>query len=89
MEQSSVPCEITGDPLDTPIARSPVDPVLAALSPRLTQVLDLLLLGDAEKQVARKLGLSPYTINGYVKDLYRRFGVNSRGELMARFVGER
>jgi hypothetical protein len=45
-----------------------VGPLLTALTPS----------AAAEKQVVRKLGLSPYTINGYVKDLYRRFGVNSR-----------
>jgi DNA-binding CsgD family transcriptional regulator len=57
------------------------------LSPRLKQVLDLLLVGDGEKQVARKLGLSKHTVNDYVKGLYKRFDVHSRGELMARFVG--
>jgi DNA-binding CsgD family transcriptional regulator len=58
-----------------------------ALSPRLKQVLDLLLVGDGEKQVARKLGLSKHTVNDYVKALYKRFDVHSRAELMARFVG--
>jgi len=56
------------------------------LGPRLTQTLDLLLAGDAEKQIARKLGLSPHTIHDYVKAVYRRFGVSSRAELLARWV---
>lgn len=57
-----------------------------ALSPRLRQVLHGLLAGQSEKQVALDLGISPHIVNGYVKVLYRHFGVCSRGELMAHFV---
>jgi DNA-binding NarL/FixJ family response regulator len=56
------------------------------LSRRLHQTLTALLQGDSEKQVALHLGLSRHTIHAYVKGLYRHFGVNSRGELLARFV---
>src|SRR5262245_28279917 len=57
-----------------------------SLAPRLRPVLRLLLAGDAEKQVALKLSLSPHTIHAYTKDVYRAFGVNSRGELLAQFI---
>jgi len=56
------------------------------LSPRLRQTLDRLLDGDGEKQIARRLGLSPPTVHQYVTELYRRYGVSSRAELMARWV---
>jgi len=56
------------------------------LSPRLRQTLDRLLEGDGEKQVARRLGLSLPTVHQYVTELYRRYGVSSRAELMARWV---
>jgi DNA-binding CsgD family transcriptional regulator len=56
------------------------------LSRRLKQVLDQLLTGAAEKQVADKLGISKHTTHDYVTELYRRFGVTSRGELFAKFV---
>jgi DNA-binding CsgD family transcriptional regulator len=56
------------------------------LSPRQQQTLELLLAGDSEKQIARKLKLSPHTVHVYVKAIYRSFGVNSRAELLARFV---
>jgi DNA-binding CsgD family transcriptional regulator len=59
---------------------------LAGLSPRLRQTLDCLLDGDAEKRVAARLGLSLPTVHQYVTMLYRRFGVASRAELMARFI---
>jgi DNA-binding CsgD family transcriptional regulator len=40
--------------------------------------------GDSEKQVAVRLSFSPYTVHDYVKLLHTRFGVRSRGELLAR-----
>jgi DNA-binding NarL/FixJ family response regulator len=51
--------------------------------------LQHLLEGDAEKQVALKLGLSPHTVHEYVKVLYRKLEVSSRSELLARFIGRR
>ena len=68
--------------LGTTLAREPGGP-LAGLTPRLRQTLECLLEGDGEKQVALKLGLSRHTVHEYVKALYRRFRVNSRGELLA------
>ncbi len=70
----------------------PESPVQAAprpskpLSPRLRQVLECLLRGDGTKQVAARLGLSIHTVNDYMKELHRRFGVSSRSELLALFV---
>ena len=57
-----------------------------ALAPRLRRVLDRLLLGESEKEVGLSLSLSQHTVHGYVKELYRQFGVSSRAELMARWV---
>jgi DNA-binding CsgD family transcriptional regulator len=59
---------------------------LSGLSPRLRDVLECLLQGDSEQQVAARLGLTRDTVHQYVKALYRRLHVNTRGELMARFV---
>jgi DNA-binding CsgD family transcriptional regulator len=56
------------------------------LSARMRQTLQGLLAGEAEKQIAYRLKLSPHTVHVYVKGLYRHFGVSSRGELLARFV---
>lgn len=60
-----------------------------SLSPRLRQTLDRLLAGDSEKQAAQKLNLHPTTVHDYVGELFRRFGVDSRGELMAYFISRR
>lgn len=51
---------------------------------QLKRTLARLLLGDSEKQAAQNLELSQHTVHQYVKSLHRRFGVRSRGELMAR-----
>ena len=59
---------------------------LSGLSPRMEQTLRSLLSGDSEKQVAQRLGLSPHTVHVYVKAIYRKYGVSSRGELLARWV---
>lgn len=67
------------------LATPGIDP-LAGLSPRLRQTLACLLEGDGEKQVAARLGLSRATVHQYVGALYRRFGVHSRGELLALWV---
>jgi DNA-binding CsgD family transcriptional regulator len=56
------------------------------LAPRVSQTLSALLEGDSEKQIAARLGLQRTTVHGYVRQLYRHYGVRSRGELMARFV---
>jgi DNA-binding CsgD family transcriptional regulator len=51
---------------------------------RLREVLICLMRGDAEKQVALRLGVSPNTVHAYIKQLHQRFGVVSRGELLCR-----
>lgn len=61
---------------------------LPHLAPRVKQTLRYLLEGDSEKQIARKLNISPHTVHVYVKRLYRDLGVSSRGELLSKFVGK-
>ncbi len=60
-----------------------------AMPPRQRQVLQRLLAGDAEKEVAHRLDLTPGTVHQYVKDVYRACGVTSRAELLARCLGGR
>lgn len=58
---------------------------LEALPSALRRVLGCMLEGDAEKQIAARLHLSPHTVNRHVQRLHRRFDVHSRAELMCRF----
>ncbi len=59
------------------------------LTPRESQVLELLLGGQNEKQFAECLGLSIHTIHQYTKAVFRAFGVSGRAELMAKFIPTR
>jgi DNA-binding CsgD family transcriptional regulator len=71
--------------------RAPETPqamILTDLPIRLRKVAGCLLAGDTEKQAAQKLGLSAHTVHGYIKDLYKAFGVNSRPELLIRLLQE-
>jgi DNA-binding CsgD family transcriptional regulator len=76
------------NPRPHPAARSNGDgPSLHGdMSPRMRQTLERLLAGDSEKEIAARFGRSRHTVHVYVKKLYQRFGVSSRGELFARFV---
>jgi DNA-binding CsgD family transcriptional regulator len=67
--------------------RSPEAERVRALPPRLRETLAHLAWGLSEKQIAEKLAISQHTVHDYVKELHRRFGVQSRGELLARGLG--
>lgn len=56
------------------------------LSKRLRETLDGLLGGGSAKEIAADLGLSPHTVQNYIKAVYREYNVNSRGELLALFI---
>ena len=64
----------------------PAGTTVLELSPRERQVLILLLGGDSQKEVAKKLGLSVFTVGDYVKKIYLQLRVNSRAELLATFI---
>lgn len=53
------------------------------LSPVERQILFGLLRGRSERDIAAELGSKPATVHKYVGDLYARFRVSSRTELMA------
>ena len=63
------------------------DDAVPQLPPRHRAVLGLLLHGLARKEIAAQLHLSEHTVHGYTKQVYRHFGVRSRTELFARFMG--
>ncbi|MEM1012972.1 MAG: LuxR C-terminal-related transcriptional regulator [Planctomycetota bacterium] len=77
----------TGRSILSPSANE-VRQLKATLTPRPREVLDRLLAGDSEKEVARHLGISPHTVHDHVKLLYKTFDVASRGELLARFISD-
>lgn len=56
------------------------------MTPRRRLVLEGLLQGESEKEIARRIGRSRHTVHRHVMWIYRAMGVSSRSELMARFV---
>jgi len=59
------------------------------LSPRQRTVLNLILDGQARKQIAANLEIAENTVAGYAKEVYRHFSVNSQAELMHKFLSGR
>jgi DNA-binding NarL/FixJ family response regulator len=58
------------------------DATLRHLSPRETQVKDLILLGFVNKEIAEKLHIEPRTIKFHAGRLYAKYGVHSRDALI-------
>jgi len=56
------------------------------LTPRESDVLGLLVHGLASKQIARRLAISPLTVNEHLRSLYRKCGVTGREELFGRLT---
>jgi DNA-binding NarL/FixJ family response regulator len=64
------------EPAATPLCRH-----LKGVTRRQSAVLDLLLTGCSNKQIARDLGLSPHTVKIHVGALLRHFAVRRRADL--------
>ena len=58
-----------------------VVPTAARLTSRQTEILTSLIDGHSNKEIARALGLSHFTVRNHVTGLFRRFGVSRRSEL--------
>ena len=54
------------------------------LTSREREVVERLVEGQGEKQVAQRLGLSLQTVHAHVKNIYRKLQVGSRSELLSR-----
>jgi len=51
------------------------------LTPREREMVEMVLQGDSNKQIARKLGISEQTVKNALSHAYESLGIQSRGEL--------
>jgi len=58
--------------------------VAATLTPREREILDLLSQGLTMRQIGRRLGISPRTVETHVAKLYRKLSVRTRVQAVAR-----
>lgn len=56
----------------------------ANLTKRENQILQFISLGLAVKQVAKRLGVSPRTVETHIATLYRKLGVKNRVQAIAK-----
>ena len=72
-----------------PAGATGVRPVRSALTSREWEVLDLLCERKTTDLIAEELFLSPETVRSHIKAIFRKLGVNSRQEAVARADGLR
>ena len=51
------------------------------LTPRESEIVRFVMLGESNKQIARRLGISNYTVRDHVSNLLKKAGVTSRSRL--------
>jgi DNA-binding NarL/FixJ family response regulator len=57
------------------------------LTPRETEILELLAKGDLCKEIAEKLGLSLRTVHTHLKNIYEKLHVRSRTQAVLKYIG--
>jgi DNA-binding NarL/FixJ family response regulator len=86
-----------GSPINPHIARRVLEMVSKAttpkhdygLSPREMQILQLLVQGHTTKQAASAMGIGYYTADEYIRTVYEKLQVHSRGGAIAKAVNEK
>lgn len=58
------------------------------ITPRMMDIVELIMAGECPKNIARRLKLSPHTVRQYIHDTHERFGVQSTVELVLTLCGE-
>ena len=60
----------------------------APLTPTERRVIQEMLAGNVEKEIANRLGQSPNTTHFHIKSIYGKFGVRNRSALTALWLGK-
>jgi DNA-binding NarL/FixJ family response regulator len=59
------------------------------LTQREEEILDRLVAGSAEREIARDLVISPKTVATHIQHILTKLGVHSRAQAVARVAGGR
>ncbi|MBI5772010.1 MAG: response regulator transcription factor [Verrucomicrobia bacterium] len=70
-------------------APRPADVALEGLTPRETEVLALVAAGEADKEVAARLGISLSVVKAHLGKIYAKWRVRSRTEAAIKFTRQR
>jgi DNA-binding CsgD family transcriptional regulator len=65
--------------LPAPRGGSPVPPDLA---PREQEALSYIARGYTDSQTAKRMGISPYTVNTYLRRIRAKYGLDNRAQLV-------
>jgi DNA-binding CsgD family transcriptional regulator len=71
-----------------PHEAAPLVALAYGLSERECQITALCVKGQSTREIARALGVSPYTVQDHLKSIFEKTGARSRGELVARIFLE-
>jgi DNA-binding CsgD family transcriptional regulator len=74
---------------DQPVQAEPTEAmadIRSLLTNRELQIVQLICLGYLTKQVADRLHLSEFTVRSYLKTVYCKLGVRSRGAMVFRYA---
>ena len=90
-EPDSIRRAVTPPPELPPEGQDPADAIRRAFSPfglseRQLQVVELALLGQSSREIARRIYVSELTVRNHLHAIYGRVGVSGRRELLGRFV---
>ncbi len=66
--------------------RKPEAIEIDTLPSRLMDTVAAMRRGMSRKEIANEMGISPHTVHTYERQLFEKFGVSSRGELLARLA---
>lgn len=59
----------------------------AGLSPREREILDLLVTGLLQKEIAERIGISYWTVQTHISRIYEKLHVRSRAQAVAKYLG--
>jgi DNA-binding CsgD family transcriptional regulator len=67
--------------------RTPACPELDSLSPRESEIAQLLVAGNRVSTIARRLFISQHTVRNHLQSVYRKVEVSSQAELIDKLTG--